>query len=68
MIKRGSGVILMHTPEPAALGVPHMDGMSPAWAAMEALSRDLSAELPSPLAETTSRASEENFCATCCES
>jgi hypothetical protein len=38
MIKRGSGVILMHTPEPAALGVPHMGGMSPAWAAMEALS------------------------------
>ena len=45
MVKKGSGVILMHTPEPAALGVSHMGGMSPAWAAMEALSRDFSAEL-----------------------
>lgn len=47
MIQKGSGVILMHTPEPAKLGMPHMGGMSPAWAAMEALSRDLSAELAS---------------------
>jgi len=45
MTKRGSGVILMHTPEPAALAMPHMGGMSPAWAALEALSRDLSVEL-----------------------
>lgn len=37
----------MHTPEPAKVGMPHMGGMSPAWAAMEALSRDLSAELAS---------------------
>jgi NAD(P)-dependent dehydrogenase (short-subunit alcohol dehydrogenase family) len=47
MTQKGSGVILMHTPEPAALGMPHMGGMSPAWAAMEALSRNLSAELAS---------------------
>lgn len=47
MIQKGSGVILMHTPEPAKLGMPHMGGMSSAWAAMEALSRDLSAELAS---------------------
>jgi NAD(P)-dependent dehydrogenase (short-subunit alcohol dehydrogenase family) len=45
MVRKGSGVILMHTPQPAVLGIPRMQGMSPAWAAMEALSRDLSAEL-----------------------
>jgi NAD(P)-dependent dehydrogenase (short-subunit alcohol dehydrogenase family) len=45
MVKSGSGVILMHTPEPARLGAPLVGGMGPAWAAMEALSRDLSAEL-----------------------
>jgi NAD(P)-dependent dehydrogenase (short-subunit alcohol dehydrogenase family) len=45
MIVKHSGVILMHTPNPAAMGIPRMGGMSPAWAAMEALSRDLSAEL-----------------------
>jgi hypothetical protein len=33
MIKQRSGVILMHTPEPARLGVPLTGGMSPAWAA-----------------------------------
>jgi NAD(P)-dependent dehydrogenase (short-subunit alcohol dehydrogenase family) len=44
MLKQKSGVILMHTPEPARLGVPHMGGMAPAWAAMESLSRNLSAE------------------------
>ena len=31
MIKQQSGVILMHTPEPARLGVPMTGGMSPAW-------------------------------------
>jgi NAD(P)-dependent dehydrogenase (short-subunit alcohol dehydrogenase family) len=41
----GSGVILMHTPEPARLGLPNVGGMGPAWAAMEALTRSLSAEL-----------------------
>jgi NAD(P)-dependent dehydrogenase (short-subunit alcohol dehydrogenase family) len=42
-----SGVILMHTPEPARLGIPLVGGMGPAWAAMEGLSRGLSAELAS---------------------
>lgn len=44
MASAGSGVILMHTPEPARLGAPLVGGMGPAWAAMEALSRNLSAE------------------------
>jgi NAD(P)-dependent dehydrogenase (short-subunit alcohol dehydrogenase family) len=44
MAERGSGVILMHTPEPARLGLPLVGGMGPAWAAMEALNRNLSAE------------------------
>jgi NAD(P)-dependent dehydrogenase (short-subunit alcohol dehydrogenase family) len=44
MLKQKSGVILMHTPEPARLAAPHMGGMAPAWAGMESLSRDLSAE------------------------
>lgn len=41
------GVILMHTPEPARMGVPLLGGMAPAWAAMEALCRDFSAEFAS---------------------
>ena len=45
MVDKGSGVILMHTPEPARLGAPLTGGMSLAWAAMEALNRNLSAEL-----------------------
>src|SRR5215510_3979837 len=45
MIAKRSGVILMHTPEPARLGTPLVGGMAPAWAAMEAFSRCLSAEL-----------------------
>lgn len=44
MVRQGSGVILMHTPEPGRLGVPLVGGMGPAWAAMEGLSRSLSAE------------------------
>ena len=44
MVERRSGVILMHTPEPARLGAPLVGGMGPAWAAMEAFSRALSAE------------------------
>ena len=44
MVEKRSGVILMHTPEPARLGAPLVGGMGPAWAAMEALSRALSAE------------------------
>jgi NAD(P)-dependent dehydrogenase (short-subunit alcohol dehydrogenase family) len=38
------GVILMHTPEPARIGVPLLGGMAPAWAAVEALCRSFSAE------------------------
>jgi len=45
MLAKRSGVILMHTPEPARLGIPLVGGMAPAWAAMEAFSRCLSAEL-----------------------
>ena len=45
MIEQGRGVILMHTPEPARLGVPLVGGMGPAWAALEGLNRALSAEL-----------------------
>jgi NAD(P)-dependent dehydrogenase (short-subunit alcohol dehydrogenase family) len=44
MIRQQSGVILMHTPEPARLGVPLTGGMSPAWAALEGLNRLFSAE------------------------
>jgi len=45
MIRRKSGVILFHTPEPAHIATPFVGGMSPAWASMEALSRNLSIEL-----------------------
>jgi NAD(P)-dependent dehydrogenase (short-subunit alcohol dehydrogenase family) len=38
------GVVLMHTPEPARMGVPLLGGMGPAWAALEALCRSFSAE------------------------
>ena len=41
------GVILMHTPEPARMGLPLLGGMAPAWAAMEALCRSFSAEFAS---------------------
>lgn len=44
MAGKGSGVILMHTPEPARIGAALVGGMGPAWAAMEALNRNLSAE------------------------
>jgi NAD(P)-dependent dehydrogenase (short-subunit alcohol dehydrogenase family) len=44
MIGQRSGVILMHTPEPARLGAPLTGGMTPAWAALEGLNRELSAE------------------------
>jgi NAD(P)-dependent dehydrogenase (short-subunit alcohol dehydrogenase family) len=44
---KSGGVILMHTPEPARVSAPLLGGMAPAWAAMEALSRNLSAELGS---------------------
>src|ERR1700730_12887702 len=44
MAEQGSGVLLMNTPEPARLGLPLVGGMGPAWAAMEAFNRNLSAE------------------------
>src|SRR4029079_6938995 len=45
MVEQRSGVILMHTPEPARIGVALVGGMGPAWAAIEGLCRSLSAEL-----------------------
>lgn len=47
MVENRSGVILIHTPEPARLGVPLIGGMGPAWAAMEAFNRNLSVEFGS---------------------
>ncbi len=47
MVEKRSGVILIHTPEPARLGAPLVGGMGPAWAAMEAFNRNLSAEFGS---------------------
>jgi len=47
MVENKSGVILVHTPEPARLGAPLIGGMGPAWAAMEAFNRNLSAEFGS---------------------
>jgi NAD(P)-dependent dehydrogenase (short-subunit alcohol dehydrogenase family) len=44
MIARRSGVIMMHTPEPARSPLPLVGGMSVGWAAMEGLNRALSAE------------------------
>jgi NAD(P)-dependent dehydrogenase (short-subunit alcohol dehydrogenase family) len=44
MAAQGSGVLLMNTPEPARLGLGLVGGMGPAWAAMEAFNRNLSAE------------------------
>jgi NAD(P)-dependent dehydrogenase (short-subunit alcohol dehydrogenase family) len=44
MIGQRSGVILMHTPEPARLGARLVGGMGPAWAAIEGFCRSLSAE------------------------
>ena len=45
--KEWPGVILMHTPEPGRIGAPFLGGMGPAWAALEALCREFSAELAS---------------------
>ncbi len=45
MVEKRSGVIMIHTPEPARLAAPLVGGMGPAWAASESLSRGLSAEL-----------------------
>lgn len=45
MIEQGSGVILTLTATPARLAAPLVGGMAAAWAAVEALSRTLAAEL-----------------------
>jgi enoyl-[acyl-carrier-protein] reductase (NADH) len=44
MAEQGSGALLTNTPEPARLGLAQVGGMGPAWAAMEALNRNLSAD------------------------
>lgn len=44
MIKQGYGVIFMHTPNASRISPSFVGGMAPAWAAMEALCRSLSAE------------------------
>ena len=45
MGEQGAGVILINTPEVSRLGMQHVGGMASAWSAMEALMRNLSAEL-----------------------
>lgn len=45
MTDQGSGVILTITASPSRTATPRMGGMAPAWAAIEALSRGLAAEL-----------------------
>ena len=45
MVEHGSGVILTLTATPARLAAPLVGGMGAAWAAVEALTRSLSAEL-----------------------
>ncbi len=45
MTDQGSGVILTITASPSRTAIPLMGGMAPAWAAIEALSRGLAAEL-----------------------
>jgi NAD(P)-dependent dehydrogenase (short-subunit alcohol dehydrogenase family) len=44
MVPRKSGVVLLHTPEPARVAAPLVGGMAPAWAAMEAMIRNFSIE------------------------
>lgn len=45
MTEQKSGVILTITASPSRTATPRMGGMAPAWAAVEALSRGLAAEL-----------------------
>lgn len=45
MVEKGSGVILTLTATPARLAAPLVGGMGSAWAAVEALTRSLAAEL-----------------------
>jgi NAD(P)-dependent dehydrogenase (short-subunit alcohol dehydrogenase family) len=44
MATQRSGVILMHTSQPGRSAVPRLGGMGPTWAALEALSRQVSVE------------------------
>lgn len=44
MVKQGSGVILMHTPNASHISPPFVGGMIPAWSAIEALARSISVE------------------------
>lgn len=44
MVGQRSGVVLIHTPEPARVGATFVGGMGPAWAALESFCRSLSAE------------------------
>ena len=44
MMRQGSGVILMHTPNASRISPPFVGGMVPAWSAIEALCRSLSVE------------------------
>lgn len=45
MVKQGSGVLMMITATPSKIPIPFTTGFGPAWAAIEALFRTLSAEL-----------------------
>ena len=47
MTKQKSGVLLMITAIPSRMPIPYTTGFGPAWAAMEAMSRTLAAELGS---------------------
>lgn len=44
MVKQGTGVILMHTPNATHKSPPFAGGLVPAWSAMEALCRSISVE------------------------
>lgn len=45
MVAQGSGVIMMITAIPSHIPIPYTTGFGPAWAAIEALSKTLAAEL-----------------------
>lgn len=45
MVQQGSGVIMMITAIPSHIPIPYTSGFGPAWAAIEALSKTLAAEL-----------------------
>lgn len=45
MVAQKSGVILAHTANPAAVAIPLMGGMTPAWASLEMMMRTFSVEL-----------------------